>query len=161
MRFLRPNTLLSMAILLAASLTTACVDESEDEWTVALNEESVAFGDLSPGRTFEEELLAEDLEALLPGSWVLESQSAQPDTRPLFDITFLGHDAVSGDLALLLEDPADPNSIEPVRVTLSESEATLRLAQNGRSFRVEQIEDELLVLHQDETNVRLVYTRRR
>ncbi len=151
MRRQRATHLLLTALLAAVAIMSGCVAESED-----------AFG-LSSSRTFEEELLAEDIAALLPGSWSYDaaaSTHALPGSSGVMSIVFLGHDAVSGDIALLAE-VNQGDRLEPARVGLDESDATLMMPERDFSLRIERIEDDLLVLQGDAPSVRLVYHRHR
>lgn len=146
-------TILLGAFLLMLSMTQiGCVDEAEPD----------EVADLSSGRSFEEELMAEDIEALLPGTWRWDQSSThQPplDSEDL-SIVFLGHNAVTGDVALLIETP-DQDELQPARVSMDESAASLHLPETDTSFRVERIEDDVLVLQDDAMSIRLVYRRQR
>ena len=114
-------------------------------------------------RSFEEELLAEDIEALLPGTWRWErsSQGSQPPLGGAdLDIVVLGHDAVSGDVAILIDQPLD-SELKPGRVVLDESVAIIQFPETESRLRIERIEDDILVLQDDDERTTLLYHRKR
>ncbi len=152
MRAVQPPTLtrLSRRLGLAACglwvavCGVACVEEDEAE----------AFdGALRPwevSRTRLEEQRAEEVEALLPGAWIQARavpEEAELDL-PALSISFLGHEAVTGDAALLLEvgDDAEQTErrIQAARVQFSHMDATLHLGD--RAWRMDLVEEDLLVL---------------
>ncbi len=136
---------------MCCTLAIGCVDEGFDSGE-----------ELSSGRSFEEELLAEDLEALLPGVWLLDTEDHHTLALDELSIVFLGHDAVTGDVALLIDTQDESeDSLQPARAHLADSDATLHLTQDDISLRIEQIEDDLLVLQADDETPRLVYRRLR
>lgn len=144
---------LVLAGLWLAWASTACVEEPSEE------------PGLGGSRSLHEELLAEEVEALLPGDWLWDH--AQPQTEelemPALSILFLGHDAVSGDAAVLLElgDDAEQTQtrIQAARVHFEDTVATLHLNQGRRGWRVESIGEDQLVLHDLETDTRHFYLR--
>ena len=147
----RLSTTLFCAVVVAfGAFTVGCVDDGTTD----------DFSDLTSSRSFDEELLAEDMEALLPGRWAWDETStiAHPTEGEALSIVFLGHDAVTGDVALLIE---SLDELQPARVVLEGGEATLWIGAEEASFRVERIEDDVLVLQGDESTDRLVYNRRR
>jgi hypothetical protein len=142
--------------LLAATLATgavACVEEPD----VALPQ----------ARSLQEELLAEEVEALLPGDWVWDH--AQPQDAevelPTLSILFLGHDAVTGDAALLLNlgDDAEQSEqrLQAARVQFQPQRATLWLGEDHDAFLLDTIAEDLLVLQDRQTGARLFYLRAR
>lgn len=161
------NTLLALA---CSALVVGCVDEGRDDGEpsqaqVVGLEEGGLLPTLTPGRSFEEELLAEDMEALLPGDWVWDQRaSSLPEAMSAVEelsIVFLGHDAVTGDVALLIEEDHHSGQLLPARVSLDESEATLRFPETETALGIEHIEDDLLILRSESDGTRLVYRRHR
>ncbi|MEL6180761.1 MAG: hypothetical protein AAFS10_17500, partial [Myxococcota bacterium] len=122
-----------------------CVDEDADAWSDGQQE---LLYSLSSGRTPIEEQLAGELEGLLPGDWA----QADIDTQTELQITFLGHDAVTGDIAFLLEDA----EVHPTRVVLSEDQALLILSDHNRSYLIEHLDADTLALQELETGDRFV-----
>jgi hypothetical protein len=144
------NIIHLVLIIFLTGSAVGCVEGSED------------LGDLT-NRSFEEELLAEDIEALLPGTWRFQA-SQQNSRAPLggkdLDIIVLGHDAVTGDVAILIEGPLD-GDLQPGRIVLDESVAILRLPEVDNRLRIERIEDDVLILQDDDERTTLLYHRER
>ena len=130
--------LFTATMLASAFVTTGCIEA-----------ESV---DVHPdARPLQETQLAEKVEALLPGTWATTQERA--DIGDLF-IVFLGHDAVSGDVAVLIE--ADfTEALQAVSVSVQDNVATLAL--HGQHWEIATLGDEELVLLNtaDDTSLRL------
>ena len=138
------HSLLKMLALAAlmASVATACV------------EADVTDADAGAPRTSLEAQRAEEVEALLPGAWMWTEGSA--GTVDL-SIVFLGHDAVSGDVALLIEGEND-DAVIPASVRLDGPSATL-LVGASESWSIELLADDTLVLADPTSGRRARYQR--
>jgi hypothetical protein len=150
---LRP--LLGALAVGVALLVSACGDtegEPGDSWATG---EEGGLG-LSSSRTVAEERIAEDMEALLPGLWVWQGGADQPESS--LEIMFLGHDARTGDIAMLVE-TANARELHPARVVITESHGTLQFPDSDDAYVVERIDVDRLVLQDVETNARLFYRR--
>jgi len=139
----------TLPVLLMVCGLTGCVDEDADAWSD--NAQQELLYSLSSGRTPVEERLAGELEGLLPGDWARAAEEGEPELH----ITFLGHDAVTGDIALLMEDA----EVHPTRVVLSDEQALLILTELNRSYLIEHIDADTLALQELETGERFVYHR--
>ena len=139
----------ALPALMMVCCLTGCVDEDGDAWSD--NAQQELLYSLSSGRTPGEERLAGELEGLLPGDWTRAADDGQPELH----ITFLGHDAVTGDIALLLADV----EVHPTRVVLSDDQALLILPEYNRSYLIEHIDADTLALQELETSERFVYHR--
>jgi len=149
MRRLRNINILCVMLFVLGAVPVGCVSEDPSE-----------DSGISSSRSFEEELLAEDIEALLPGTWEWEKTSdADPPVKSQeISIVFLGHDAVTGDVAILIETPN--HEIQPALVTLDEGVASLQLPPENSQLRIERIEDDVLVLQDEEGSKHLFHRRR-
>lgn len=102
-----------------------------------------------------EERIAEDMEALLPGMWVRQDGA---ELNAHLEIMFLGHDARTGDVAMLVETTTG-REMHPARVVISESHGTLHFPDSDAAYVVERIDVDRLVLQDVEGRGRLVYRR--
>ncbi len=133
--------------------STACAEDEEG---------SV---DTLPARSTHEALLAEEIEVLLPGIWAWEgSTPAESDNAASLEISivFLGHDAATGNVALLVETDTpqgDETLIQAARVELDDTLATLHLTNPPGSYLLERIQEDTLVVQDTQTATRLVYRR--
>jgi len=91
-------------------------------------------------RPLVETQLAEKIEALLPGTWACDQ--VEPAIGDLF-VVFLGHDAVSGDVALLIE-ADNGEDLQAVSVSLGDNSATLVL--QNQHWQIQTLGDEELAL---------------
>lgn len=123
--------MLTAGVLLSVASLSACVEADVSD----------AEAGLVAPRTSVEASRAEEVEALLPGAWMWEHGSA--DAVDL-SIVFLGHDAVSGDVALLIEGE-DDEQVAPASVRLQGSSAELVTAGEG-VWRIEVLGNDRLVL---------------
>jgi hypothetical protein len=141
----RPHNLIRTLLLSLLSVgllcVTACIEADIDSDTV------------EGTRSLQEALLAEEIEALLPGTWM--SDTGSPDLGDL-SIVFLGHDAMSGDVALLIEGETD-ESLEPALVSLRDNTAILTL--NDGDWEIDSLGNEELVLTHPETGVTVQFHR--
>jgi hypothetical protein len=144
---------LVLAGLWLAWTATACVEDPAEE------------PGLGASRSLHEELLAEEVEALLPGDWLWDH--AQPQAgeleMPALSILFLGHDAVTGDAAVLLElgDDAEQTQrqLQAARVHFDDTVATLHMSEDSGTWRVQSMSEDQLVLHDLQTDTRHFYLR--
>ncbi len=141
--------MLALMLLLGAS---ACVEEIEEP-------------PLTTERNLHESLLAEDVEALLPGSWIwdhTQSEDIEVDMSAL-SILFLGHDAVTGDVAILIEEGDDAEQtqrqLQAARVSITNKRAMLHLSESPQVYQIEEINEEQLVLREHGTDTTLIYLR--
>ncbi len=125
------TTLFVAGLALATASASACVEAD-----VADLDSGVAAT-----RTSTEAQRAEEIEALLPGVWMWEDGSA--DALDL-SIVFLGHDAVTGDVALLIEGESD-DAVVPASVQLQGPVATL-VVDTAQAWRITALRDDSLVL---------------
>lgn len=133
---------------------SACVDEPEEP-----------AAELTPLRTLQEAHLAEEAEALLPGEWVWDHQSSdglETDLSAL-TITYLGNDAVSGDMALLLKTGDDAEQTTPqvqaASIRFTNSSATLHLNDRKTSWDLQLLHEDTLELRSTLSGSRLIYRR--
>ncbi len=123
---------LSLCLIFALLFSAACTHSEEDV-------EPSAVG---VSRSAAEWRVAEDLESFLPGQWRWHADSTAPAFN--MEIIFLGHDALSGDVALLMtQHDGDP---EPLRVVVSAEQALVQFEDVGLECVVEELGDERLVL---------------
>jgi len=152
-RSITPQRLL-LLVLVAGTLAACGDDGGESERLVGFDE--TLAGSLGPDRSAVEEQLAEELAALLPGAWAWDEASTVRGAD--IEVTFLGHDAVSGDLALLIE-TVPVAELRPARVVLSDDQAVVEFPDDHVSYSVDAIEDDRLVLVGQDSTEKLVYRR--
>lgn len=151
----RHLTLSLLLLVLLSGGAVACGDDGGDPGRDAGFEEGPG-GSLGPGRSAVEEQLAEELAALLPGAWAWDEASTVRGAD--LEVTFLGHDAVSGDLALLVETEPE-QELRPARVILSDDQAMVEFTDDHVSYSVDAIEDDRFVLVATDGTEKLVYRR--
>ena len=151
---------LILIALLTFATSLGCVDDPEgvqaNAQTVTLpevDEQQELLYSLSSGRTPVEERLAGELESLLPGEWSHSNASA----GTALDIIFLGHDAVNGDIAILMV-PTNED-VMPTRITLEGADAILHLPGSENGYLIEHIDADRLELYDTESESVLVYLR--
>lgn len=76
------------------------------------------------------------------------------------EITLLGQDAVSGDLALLVEDRRS-GAVHPARVLIFETQAVVEYTEDSAAWSIDVLEEDLLVLVPSDGASRQRYQRAR
>ena len=148
------TTLLLPTLIFLMLGTLACGDAEDGYDREGVFEEGYSSS-LGPERSAVEEQLAEELAALLPGMWAWDEASSV--RRADLAVTFLGQDALRGDLALLVESIDD--DLQPARVVLSDDQAVIELPDIQTRYTVDAIEDDRLVMVDMETGDKHVYRR--
>lgn len=148
--------LLPTGPLLAASLLAlalpACGDAAGDAQEAAEAEER--RDSLGRVQSAAERHLTDELAALLPGVW------RQAGSDDALEITLLGQDAVTGDLALLVE-VGPSGALHPARVALSETQALVEFTDDGTSWSIDALEEDRLILLRGDSLGRRIYQRAR